>query len=172
MHSHFSKSNLILIGMPGAGKSTVGVILAKQTSCSFIDTDVLIQAQENRSLQTIIDENGYMALRCLEEKILLSINCTHHVIATGGSAVYSSAAMKHLKCDGSVIYLHADFDVVRRRIKDIETLGIARHPDQTLAELYDERSRLYEKYGDIIIDSNNRSQDDISRLICSKLDDK
>lgn len=164
-----SKSNIVLIGMPGAGKSTVGVILAKHTSCDFIDSDVLIQTEENRSLQQIVDEEGYMALRKIEGTILLSINCTNHVIATGGSAVYSPAAMNHLKTNGFVIFLHADFEVLQKRITDFETRGIARAPDQTFAHLYKERQVLYNKYSDLTIDCTDKTQEYISKLICSWL---
>jgi len=164
-----NKSNIVLIGMPGAGKSTVGVILAKHTSYDFIDSDVLIQTQENRSLQQIVDEDGYMALRKIEETILLSINCTNHVIATGGSAVYSPAAMNHLKTNGFVIFLHTDFEVLQKRITDFETRGIARDPDQTFAHLYKERQVLYKKYSDLTIDCADKTQEDTSKLICSWL---
>ena len=93
-------SNIVLIGMPGSGKSTVGIVLAKLTSRDFVDTDVLIQTSQGRTLQDIVDTEGYMVLREIEERILLKLDCINHVIATGGSAVYSHAAMTHLKSNG------------------------------------------------------------------------
>jgi shikimate kinase len=145
------KQNIVLIGMPGSGKSTVGIILAKKLSYDFIDTDVLIQASEKRSLQTIVDSDGYMALRKIEESIILGLNCHLQVIATGGSAVYSPAAMAHLKQLGAIVFLDADSRTLLSRINDLPTRGLARRPDQTFEELYAERIVLYEKYAEITI---------------------
>ncbi len=164
-----AQSNIVLIGMPGAGKSTIGVILAKHSSRYFVDTDVLIQTSEQKSLQQILEEKGYMALREVEERILLSLSVSNHVIATGGSAAYSSAAMKHLETDGIVIFLHVDFTELLGRVSDFDTRGIARSPEQTFHDLYDERSVLYKKYADITIDCANKTQDQISEAICVEL---
>ena len=146
-----SHSNLILIGMPGAGKSTVGIILAKLASCNFVDTDVLIQASQQRTLQEIVDTDGYVALRNIEEEVLLGLSVRDYVIATGGSAVYSADAMAHLKSDGLVIFLDADLPTLETRIHDFRTRGLAKRPDQSFADLFHERFTLYTKYADITI---------------------
>lgn len=159
------RSNIVLIGMPGAGKSTVGVILAKQTAREFIDTDLLIQAAEERSLQTIADRDGYLALRAIEERILLSLNVTHHVVATGGSAAYSSAAMDHLRRHGIVVFLHLPLDELRERVRDFATRGIARAPEQSFADLYEERFPLYAKYADVTIACQGLNQEQVSEAI-------
>ncbi len=145
-------SNIVLIGMPGSGKSTIGVILAKLTSRSFIDTDVLIQAQEGRSLQDIIDREGYLALRSIEERVILNLDCRKHVIATGGSAVYSEAAMAHLKKNGLVVFLNVCLDTIKERVRDLDTRGLAKRADQSLDDLFAERQALYRQYADVIID--------------------
>ncbi len=126
------RSNIVLIGMPGAGKSTVGVILAKQTSRDFVDTDLLIQTSERRPLQKILDENGHIALREIEERILLSLDLHNHVIATGGSAAYSGKAMRHLKKNGVVVFLHVPFAEIVERVRDFGTRGIAQGPGAEL----------------------------------------
>ncbi len=136
--------------MPGSGKSTVGVLLAKLTSRGFIDTDVLIQTSQRRTLQEIVDTDGYMALRNIEEEVLLNLDCLDHVIATGGSAVYSHKAMEHLKRDGLTVFLDADMVTLESRIKDFKTRGLAKRPDQTLVDLFQERYPLYVKYADIL----------------------
>ncbi len=162
-------TNIILIGMPGAGKSTIGIILAKQSARDFVDTDVLIQVAEKKSLQDILDTEGYLALRQVEERVLLSVNCTNHVIATGGSAVYSPAAMNHLKASGIAVFLHVEMEALLKRITNFDTRGIACSPEQTFAELYQERQTLYKQYGDITIDCANRALEAISTDICDQL---
>lgn len=145
-------SNIVLIGMPGSGKSTVGVILAKLTGRDFVDTDVLIQAEEGRSLQDIVDEEGYLVLREIEEKALLGLQCVNHVIATGGSAVYSSKAMAHLKSDGIAIFLNVDMATLKARVHDYDTRGLAKRPDQSVDELFAERYALYRQYADVTVE--------------------
>jgi shikimate kinase len=145
------KSNIVLIGMPGSGKSTVGVILAKLTSLSFLDTDVLIQSSERRPLQEIVDSQGYMALRAIEERILLGIQCKGHVIATGGSAVYSHPAMERLRSDGVIVFLDVDIPTLESRVRDFATRGLAKRPDQCFADLFAERVALYKKYAEITV---------------------
>jgi len=144
-------SNLVLIGMPGSGKSTVGVCLAKRTARDFVDTDLLIQTSRKRKLQAIVDTDGYMALREIEESILLDLRVQNHVIATGGSAVYSERAMSHLKADGLAIFIDVDLAQLESRIHDYGTRGLAKRPDQSLADLFHERCGLYRKYADITI---------------------
>jgi shikimate kinase len=164
------RSNVVLIGMPGSGKSTVGVILAKQSSRDFIDTDVVIQTMKGESLQDIVDRDGYMALRRIEEETLLGISLRNHVIATGGSAVYSEAAMLHLKSHGVVVFLDADLPTLKTRIHDFETRGLARSPDQSLDDLYRERLPLYRKYADLVVDCGNLTHEAISAKIMEELD--
>ena len=164
-----SASNVVLIGMPGSGKSTVGVILAKFTSRDFVDTDILIQRSQGRSLQRIVDEEGHMALREIEEKILLGLQCRNHVIATGGSAVYSDAAMTHLKSRGVAVFLDVGLPVLKSRVTDYDTRGLARRPGQSLSDLFRERLVLYKKYGDITISCSSLTQEEVCREIIRRL---
>ena len=166
------KSNITLIGMPGAGKSTVGIILAKMLSFGFIDTDVLIQINRQASLQEIIDRRGYLGLREIEEGEILKINIRNHVIATGGSAVYSDRAMAHLQSISNIVFLDADFEEIQRRIHNFETRGIAKAETQTFRELFDERRILYNKYSELTIDCNQGDQEEIAELITLKWHDK
>jgi shikimate kinase len=159
------KSNIILIGMPGSGKSTVGVILARQTGRGFIDTDVLIQTAQGRSLQDIVDHDGYLVLRKIEEETLLKLDVRNHVIATGGSAVYSHSAMVHLKSQGIALFLDADLRTLRARVHDYETRGLAKRPDQSLEDLFRERCTLYRKYADFIVDCTGLSHEEVCERI-------
>ena len=163
-------SNIILIGMPGAGKSTIGVILAKQSAKNYLDTDVLMQLAEKKSLQQILDEAGHMELRRIEERVLLELDCRNHIIATGGSAVYSEAAMQHLKANGIAVFLHVELEVLKKRLIDMDTRGIAQRPGQSFAELYEERQRLYRRYADLTIDCAHQTQEEISLAICEHLE--
>jgi shikimate kinase len=158
-------SNLVLIGMPGSGKSTVGVLLAKKTSRDFVDTDVLIQTSQQRTLQDIVDRDGYAVLRKIEEELLLGLSIQNHVIATGGSAVYSDRAMAHLKSDGLVIFLDVDLAMLESRISDFSTRGLAKRPEQSLSQLFDERFELYAKHADIKIKCDGLTQQDV----CAKI---
>lgn len=145
------KSNIVLIGMPGSGKSTLGVILAKLTSRGFIDTDVLIQAAERRPLQAIVDNEGYMELRRIEERIILGLDCRNHVIATGGSAVYSAPAMEHLSAEGVIVFLDVELATLQSRVRDYTTRGLAKRPEQSFADLFEERCALYRKYAECTV---------------------
>jgi shikimate kinase len=162
-------SNLVLIGMPGAGKSTIGVVLAKQTARAFVDTDLLIQTAAGRSLQAIVDREGYLALRKLEEQVLLGLSVNKHVIATGGSAVYSEQAMAHLKANGLVIHLDVDLDTLAARIDNLGTRGLAKRPDQTLADLLHERSALYQRYADLTIPCTGLSHEQVCERIIAQI---
>ena len=165
-----SKSNIVLIGMPGSGKSTIGIILAKRTSHDFVDTDVLIQSAQGRSLQDILDHDGYLALRDIESQVLQGLELRNHVISTGGSAVYSDAAMRHLKQDGVLIYLDVSLDTLRAHITDYETRGIAKRPDQSFDDLFLERTLLYRKYADITIKGDGLNQDQVCERIMAALE--
>jgi shikimate kinase len=163
------RSNIILVGMPGSGKSTVGVILAKLLSRNFLDTDILIQTSEQRSLQDIIDAQGYMALRRIEERILLSLCCKAQVIATGGSAVYSQSGMEWLRTNGIVVYLKVDLSTLELRVRDITKRGLAKRPDQTFASLFQERSPLYSRYSDLTIDCIGLTHEEVCARIIDQL---
>lgn len=154
-------NNIVLIGMPGSGKSTVGVILAKATAMAFVDTDLLIQAHAGQSLQTIIDDQGYEALRRVEEHVLCNLDVAGHVIATGGSAVYSEHAMQHLKRNSAIVFLDISLATVRQRIGDFSLRGISKRPDQTLEELFVERRMLYTRYADLIVDGEHKTQEQV-----------
>jgi shikimate kinase len=148
------KPNIVLIGMPGAGKSTVGVVLAKTLGKAFVDTDLLIQQAERRLLQQIIQTDGVTAFLAAEERAVLQIAVTNAVIATGGSVVYSQAAMAYLKEIGMVIYLQLPFTEIERRITNMTSRGIAIGADQQLSDLYRERTPLYENYADLTVNCN------------------
>jgi shikimate kinase len=163
-----SPSNIILIGMPGAGKSTVGVILAKLTMRDFVDTDVLIQTQHKRTLQNIVDTDGYTVLRRIEEEVLLGLSVQNCVIATGGSAVYSDSAMAHLGTDGLVVFLDVGLPTLESRINNYSTRGLAKRPDQDLADLFQERFALYSKYADITIKDTGLTQEEVCAIIIDR----
>lgn len=162
-------ANIVLIGMPGAGKSTVGVILAKQTRRAFVDTDLLIQTTEQKSLQAILDEQGYDGFRAIEERVLLGLRATRSVIATGGSAVYSAKAMRHLRGNGIVVFLDTPLPVLLRRVTDFEARGIARRPGQTFAELFHERRTLYRAYADLVVECGGMRQERVARYIIDQI---
>ena len=144
--------NIVLIGMPGAGKSTVGVILAKALGMKFTDTDLVIQELYGKRLQEIINTEGPEAFLKTEENAIRILFCTNSVIATGGSVVFSKTAMEHLKYDSIVIYLRISFEEMARRLSNITTRGIVLVAGQGLRDMYDQRIPLYEKYADITID--------------------
>ena len=145
------KDNLILIGMPASGKSTVGVILAKVIGYDFIDSDLLIQKKEGMRLADIIKKKGIDGFLEVENEVNASIEASQCVSATGGSAVYGEEAMKHLREIGAVIYLQVDYSVIQKRLHNIRQRGVVLRQGQTLQDLYDERTVLYEKYADLIV---------------------
>jgi len=157
--------NIVLIGMPGAGKSTLGVLLAKKNNKDFVDTDLLIQLKHNSSLQDLLDRSGYLKLRELEEDVLSSLNCTNHIVATGGSAVYSDKAMAHLKKNSLVVYLQISLSELQSRVKDYASRGIACKPGDDLPTLYQERQKLYEKFADVTINCDNKSPEEVLKDI-------
>jgi shikimate kinase len=161
--------NIVLVGMPGAGKSTVGVILAKQTARAFLDTDLLIQTTEHRSLQAIVDAEGPLGLRRIEERVLLGLSCRDHVVATGGSAVYSRPAMAHLRAGGVIVFLDVDLPTLADRIRDFDTRGLAKRPDQSLADLFAERQALYREAADVVIECRGLSQEQVCAVIRGRL---
>lgn len=155
--------------MPGSGKSTIGVILAKQTGRDFIDTDILIQTATGRTLQDIVDRDGHMALRRIEEEVLLGISFSRHVIATGGSAVYSRRAMEHLGAVGVIVFLDADIATLEARVKDFGRRGLTKRPDQSFADLFAERVPLYRQFADITVDCTGRSHEEVCAAIIEEL---
>ncbi|MBN1904109.1 MAG: shikimate kinase [Deltaproteobacteria bacterium] len=162
-------NNITLIGMPGSGKSTTGVILAKLLSFEFIDTDILIQLNLKRSLQDIVDKEGHIFLRRVEEDEILKISPDRCVISTGGSAVYSKKAMAHLSSFSVICFLRADFSVIEKRIVNFDQRGIAKAGDQSFYDLFMERQPLYEKYADIEIDCNSLSQEEAAGVIAERI---
>jgi shikimate kinase len=159
------KQNISLIGMPGAGKSTIGIILAKNLKFGFIDTDILIQINTQKTLQSILDNYGYMKLREIEEREMLKLNIESHVIATGGSAVYSDLAMVHLKRISRIIYLECSFEEIIIRINNFCDRGIAKRESQTFEDLFHERQKLYKKYADNSINCNHESPEELAGKI-------
>jgi len=149
--------NIILIGMPGAGKSTIGVVLAKKTGYSFIDSDLLIQEREKMLLYEIIEQKGLETFKQIENKVNAAIQAEHSIIATGGSVIYGTEAMTHFQSIGLILYLKLDYREIENRVGDLEQRGVAIPPDSTLKELYEERTPLYEKYAHFTIDCNNKS---------------
>ncbi len=166
MHHH---NNIILIGMPGAGKSTVGVILAKTLGMQFIDTDLLIQERAGRMLQEILNGDGPDVFRRIEEATILSLHPRHAVIATGGSVVCSGAAMAHLTSGGVVVYLEISYGEMVKRLRNITTRGIVLLPGQSLREMYDERVRLYEQYADLILACSDEDLEAVVRNVIEAL---
>lgn len=147
--------NIVLIGMPGVGKSTIGVILAKLLGYRFVDTDIVIQEEEKKLLKEIIAEKGTEGFIETENRIIKGLKAERSVIATGGSAVYGAEAMKNLSDDGIVIYLKLDYSKLRYRLGNIKNRGVVIREGQSLSGLYKERAHIYEKYADIIIDENS-----------------
>lgn len=165
--------NIVLIGMPGAGKSTVGVILAKTLGMKFIDTDIVIQEGAGRLLQDIIDREGPAGFVELEEKTILSLHCRNTVLATGGSVVLSERAMAHLRKDGIVVYLAISFPEMETRLRNITTRGIVLLQGQGLRDIYDLRVPLYEKYATITIDcSGSDIETIVGKIIDAREDSK
>ncbi|MDD6684969.1 MAG: shikimate kinase [Lachnospiraceae bacterium] len=148
--------NIILTGMPGVGKSTVGVILAKEIGYRFLDSDLLIQEREKRLLKEIIAEEGIDGFLKIENQVNASIDAEKTVIATGGSAVYGSEAMRHFKETGRVIYLHLEYDQLKKRLGDLKDRGVVLREGQTLLDIYKEREILYRQYADLVLDETGR----------------
>ncbi len=153
--------NIILIGMPGAGKSTIGIVLAKKLGYSFIDSDLLIQEREKMLLPDIIEQKGIDVFKQIENTVNITIDTKKTVIATGGSAIYGMEAMMHFKSLGTIIYLKLPYDELEIRLGDLERRGVVMKPGQDLIELYEERTTLYERYADLVIDCSKKSIRDI-----------
>jgi shikimate kinase len=158
-----------LIGMPAAGKSTVGVILAKQTGLRFVDTDLDIQVREGATLQEIVDSRGHLYLRAVEHEVLMDVDLTHALISTGGSVVYSEDVMARLKAAGPVVYLEADLATLEARVALAPPRGIASDGGHSFADVYAERTPLYERYADLRVDACAGNADQVARTILDSL---
>ena len=150
-------NNLILIGMPGAGKSTVGVVLAKVLQYSFVDSDLVIQNEEGKRLCEIIEQEGLDGFLRIENRINAGLQTQRSVIATGGSVVYGREAMEHLQSIGKIVYLKLSYETLKTRLGDLRYRGVAIKDGQSLLDLYRERAALYEKYADITVETDGLS---------------
>ena len=159
------KNNIVLIGMPGAGKSTVGVLLAKAMNYQFMDTDITIQNENGKKLYEIIAEKGIDEFLKIENDVLSQVEADKTVIATGGSAVYGEEAMKHLAEIGHIVYIKLSCQEIIRRVSNIKTRGIAMKKGKTIFDIYEERVPLYEKYAEIIVDAENTNIEECVELV-------
>lgn len=164
-------SNIVLIGMPGCGKSTIGVILAKTIGVGFIDTDLIIQQRENRLLQDIIDSDGIEFFLDCEAQAVKTVECNNTVIATGGSVVYREDAINHLKKNGKIFYLDVPLFEIKKRLNNISTRGIAADKNDSIEDIYAERESLYKKYADEIIDLADCDIEEAIEKICKKIEE-
>ncbi|MCB1667206.1 MAG: shikimate kinase [Porticoccaceae bacterium] len=163
------KDCIALIGMPGAGKSTVGVLLAKQLGMDFLDTDIAIQNREGKTLQQILDQSSYLHLRQIEEQVLLETAPNSTVIATGGSAVYSKDGMAHLAKFSRIVYLQSSLSTLQERINNHQTRGIAKRPEQSFEQLFEERTALYQQYADITVSCDKTGPEQLVENIIAAL---
>lgn len=154
------KGNLVFIGMPAVGKSTVGVVVAKQLGKRFVDSDLLIQEQEGKLLREIIAEVGEEEFLKIESRVNCNINVQNSIISPGGSVIYCEEAMEHFKKIGTIVYLKASFQTIKRRIRDPKKRGVVLREGQTFRDLYEERVRLYEKYADITVSEDGCKLDE------------
>lgn len=162
------RSNVVLIGMPGCGKSTLGKRLAKLRTMSYLDTDTLLESVENMHIQDIVNRRGVRYLRELEHDVLSSLELENTVIATGGSAVYSDGAMRHLGIDGVMVYLQISLTTLVKRVKNVSSRGLAKMNSHSLPRLYADRADLYQAAADIIMPNDKP----ISALSMSDLNDQ
>ena len=163
------KDNIVLIGMPGVGKSTIGVILAKVLGYQFLDADLVIQQQEGKLLKEIIAEVGTEGFIQVENRVNAGIVCTKTIIATGGSVVYGKEAMEHLKEIGTVVYLEVPYPIIEKRLSDIKGRGVVLKKGQTLHDLYMERTPLYEKYADLRVCEEGLDVEQTVELLVDKM---
>ena len=164
-----SDSIISVIGMPGSGKSTVGATLARALGLELVDADGLIEAQEQQTLQQIMDTRGNAVFRAVEEQVLTQMPLFSSVISTGGSVIYSEKIMARLSAHSTVVYLRARFETIEYRVSLAPHRGIASDGEQTLRDLYEERVPLYERYGDIVVDCDDVTPEQITATIIQKL---
>lgn len=153
--------SIILIGMPGSGKSTVGVLLAKALRRNFVDTDLLIQEETGNGLQDILDHQGISAFLSIEEAAILRWQPAGQVVATGGSVVYSEAAMRHLTRTGLCVYLEVPVSILETRLSNLDSRGVVRQPDQSIHDLWAERDPLYRKWADATIENGHENHEQV-----------
>lgn len=165
------KNNITLIGMPGAGKSTIGVVLAKMLGYDFIDSDLLIQKEEGRLLWQIMRDEGTDGFNRIEERVNSQLDVSNSVIATGGSVIYGPKAMEHLKEISTVVYLKVNCSTLTRRLGDLTRRGVVLKPGQTLPDLFHERTPLYEKYADITVNTGRKSVQHAAQSIIRKIEE-
>jgi len=161
--------NIVLIGMPGAGKSTIGVVLAKAASMKFLDTDLSVQEYMGECLQETINREGKAAFLRIENIVISAVKAENTVIATGGSVVYGTAAVENLRENGVFVYLRYAFETIESRLTNLETRGVAMAPGETLRDVYDDRCPRYEALADVVIDCEGKNVDDIVREILQKV---
>ena len=166
-----NRDNIVLIGMPGVGKSTVGVVLAKALGYQFVDADLLIQEAEGKLLSELIEEHGTDGFIEIENRVNSQIHTHRSVIATGGSVVYGKEAMEHLKSIGTVVYLKQNLRVLQRRLRNLKGRGVVLKEGQTLVDLYKERTVLYEKYADITVDQYKQSIEQTLKAVRKALEE-
>ena len=166
-----NRENIVLIGMPGVGKSTVGVVLAKALGYQFVDADLLIQEAEGKLLSELIEEHGTDGFIEIENRVNSQIQTHRSVIATGGSVVYGKEAMEHLKSIGTVVYLKQNLRVLQRRLRNLKGRGVVLKEGQTLVDLYKERTVLYEKYADITVDQYKQSIEQTLKAVRKALEE-
>ncbi len=167
--------NIILIGMPGAGKSTVGVLLAKRLGYNFVDTDLLLQSQQQCRLQQIIAREGLEHFKAIEEQVLIELTTSHSVVATGGSAVYSDRAMARLKKLGQLVFIDIPLEELLGRVNDMDNRGLVIGPNETYENLYKERLPLYQKYAEVMIPGGGMTVEavaaEIEKSVCEGTDE-
>jgi shikimate kinase len=165
------RTNVVLIGMAGAGKSTVGRELANQTGLVFVDVDTVIEKNRSTPLQKLLTDLGAQGFRELEEQTLVNIDLQNHIIATGGSAIYSEAGMEHLKKSSVMVLLDISLTLSKQRVGDFSSRGLVKPSNQSFEQLFAERQPLYAKHADVTIDCNNRSVSDVCATIKDQVSD-
>ena len=163
------KNNITLIGMPGSGKSTVGVVLAKRLGRRFVDSDLVIQDRHGKLLHELITEYGVEGFWQIESYVNASLDLENSIIATGGSACYEPEGMQHLREISTVVYLKLPYEEVEKRLGDLNARGVTLQPGQTLRDLYDERTPLYEKYADIVVDEEDKDLEGSLQVVLEAL---
>jgi len=162
-------NNIVLIGMPAVGKSTVGVLLAKKIGFDFMDTDILIQAKEQKTLAQIIASQGMEQFLEIEKQHLMEIDCNSHVIATGGSVIYKAEAMRHLAETCVKVYLDVDLEILKTRLSDVITRGVAIAPGKSIDDLYAERTPLYAAWADLTIHCGRMAPEQVASAVVQAL---
>lgn len=167
-----NRKNIVLIGMPGVGKSTIGVVVAKRLGYRFLDSDLVIQETYGKLLHELIEEHGIEGFWKLENDVNGSLDVEKTVIATGGSVCYEEEAMTHLSEIGTIVYLQLSYESLKKRLGDLNARGVTMRPDQTLRDLYEERIPLYEKYAHLTIDCEGLQLRELAELVCDRIKEK